>query len=74
LLAHEYAATLMRVTFMGFQGVTSGTGFRRSRKVCKNFGNGADDGSVSMEGDLLDSNCDGCWKKMFPNTQSIDGL
>ena len=40
----------------------------------RSFGSGANDRSVSMEGELLDSCCDGCQKKMLPNTQSIEGL
>ena len=74
LLVQEYAAALMRVTLGGFHGVTGRTGFVRSRTESGSFGSGANDGSVSMEGELLDSNCDGCWKKMLPNTQSIKEL
>jgi len=70
LLAQEYAAALMRVTFRGFLGFTSRTGFRRSGISAR----GVDDGSVLMEGELLDSCCDGCRKMMLPNTQSIKGL
>src|SRR5882724_4766342 len=48
--------------------------FRGSGTESGGFGRGADDGSVSTEGELLDSCCDGCRKKMLPNTQSIKGL
>src|SRR5882672_7158002 len=68
LLVWEYAAALMRVTLRGFCGFTSGTGFGRSRTESRRFRRGADDGSVSTEGDILDSCCDSCWKKMLPNT------
>src|SRR5882672_7715277 len=71
LLAWEYAAALMRVTLGGFRGFTGGTDFGSSGTE---FGRGADDGNVSTEGDVLDSCCDGCRKKMLPNTQSIEGL
>ena len=74
LLAQEYAAALMRVTLGGFHGFTSRTDFRRSGTGSGRFGRGADNGSVSMEGDVLDSCCDSCQKKMLPNTQSIEGL
>ena len=71
---YEYAAALMKVTLGGFCGVTGRTGFRRSRTESGSYGSGADDRSVSKEGDLLEPNCHGCWKKMLPNTQSIEGL
>jgi len=58
----------------GFCGVTSRTGFRRYGTESRSFGSGADDGSVLTEGELLDSCCDCCWKKMLPSTQSIKGL
>src|SRR5882724_3376699 len=58
----------------GFHGVTSGMGSGGSGAESGGFGRGADDGSVSTEGELLDSCCDGCRKKMLPNTQSIEGL
>src|SRR5882724_7545253 len=74
LLAREYAAALLRVTFRGFLGSTSGMDFGISRTVSRSFRRGADDESVSTEGELLDSCCDGCQKKMLPNTQSIKGL
>ena len=81
LLAREYAAALMRVTLGGFLGFTGGTGFRRSGTGSGISGAGSgistrgiDYGSVLMEGELLDSCCDGCWKMMLPNTQSIEGL
>jgi len=74
LLAQEYAAALMRVTLRGFLGSTGGTGFRISGTESGSFRRGADNGSVSTEGELLDSCCDGCQKKMLPNTQSIEGL
>ena len=74
LLAREYAAALMRVTLGGFCGVTSGTGFGISGTESGGFGSGANDRSVSIEGELLDSCCDGYQKKMLPNTQSIEGL
>ena len=64
----------MRFTLRGFQGFTGGMGFRIFGTGSGSFGRGADDGSVSTEGVLLDSNCNGCWKKMLPNTQSIEGL
>jgi len=57
-----------------FQGVTGRTGFGISRTESRSFGSGADDRSVLMEGELLDSCCNGCQKKMLPNTQSIEGL
>src|SRR5882724_4153348 len=74
LLAQEYTAALMRVTLGGFLGSTGGTDFRISGTVSGSFGSGADDGSVSTGGELLDSCCDGFRKKMLPNTQSIKGL
>jgi len=74
LLAREYAAALMRVTLGGFHGVTGGRGSGGSGTESGGFGRGADDGSVSTEGELLDSCCDSCRKKMLPNTQSIKGL
>ena len=74
MLAREYAAALMRVTLGGFRGFTGGTDFGSSGTESGGFGRGADDGSVSTEGDVLDSCCDGCRKKMLPNTQSIEGL
>src|SRR5882724_509972 len=58
----------------GFLGSTGGTDFRISRTGSGSFGRGADDGSVLTEGELLDLCCNGCWKKMLPNTQSIEGL
>ena len=69
LLAQEYAAALMRVTFRGFLGFTGGTDFESSGTESRMFGSGADDGSVSMEGEISDSCCDSCRKKMLPNTQ-----
>src|SRR5882724_4141490 len=66
LLVQEYAAALMRVT--------GRRGFRGSRTESGGFRRGANDRSVSTEGELLDSCCDGCQKKMLPNTQSIEGL
>ena len=63
---------LIRVTRGGFQFTSrrgfsgSGMGFGRARV-------GADD-KVSTEGDVLASGCDGWWKMMQPNTQSIEGL
>src|SRR5882724_3198514 len=74
LLAHEYTAALMRVTLGGFLGSTSGMDFGISGTGSRSFGRGADDGNVSTEGELLDLCCTGCWKKMLPNTQSIEGL
>src|SRR5882672_4010407 len=74
LLAWEYAAALMRVTLGGFHGFTGGTDFGSSGTESGRFGGGADDGNVSTEGDILDLCCDGCQKKMLPNTQSIEGL
>ena len=74
LLAREYAAALMRVILGGFLGSTGGTNFGMSGTESGSFGRGADDGNVSTEGELLDSCCDGCRKKMLPNTQSIEGL
>jgi len=58
----------------GFRGVTGGRGSGGSGTESGGFGRGADDRSVSTEGELLDSCCDGCRKKMLPNTQSIEGL
>src|SRR5882724_1279803 len=74
LLAREYAAALMRVTLGGFHGVTGGRGSGGSRTESRGFGRGANDGSVLTEGELLDPCCNGCQKKMLPNTQSIEGL
>ena len=74
LLAQEYAAALMRVTLGSFHGVTGRTGFRRSGTESGSLRSGADDISVSMEGELLDLCCNGCQKNMLPNTQSIEGL
>ena len=81
LLAQEYTAALMRVTLRGFLGFPGITGFRRSRTGSGISGagsrisaKGVDDGSVSTEGELLDSCCDSCHKMMLPNTQSIKGL
>src|SRR5882672_4754600 len=74
LLAWEYAAALMRVTLRGFRGFTGGIDCGSSGTESGRFGKGADDGSVSTEGDVLDLCCDGCRKKMLPNTQSIEGL
>src|SRR5882724_11194176 len=73
LLAQEYAAALMRVTLGGFLGSTGGTDFALSRTGSRIFGRGADNGSVSTEGELLDLCCNSCQKKMLPNTQSIEG-
>ena len=70
----EYTAALMRVTLGDFHGVTGRTGFRRSGTESGSFGSGADNGSVSTEGEFLDSCCGSCQKKMLPNTQSIEGL
>jgi len=64
----------MRVTLRGFLGSTGRMGFGISGTGFGSFRRGADDGSVSTEGELLDSCCDGCRKKMLPNTQSIEGL
>src|SRR5882724_7422530 len=74
LLAREYAAALMRVTLRGFLGSTGGMDFGISGTGSGSFGRVADDGSVSTGGELLDSCCDSCQKKMLPNTQSIEGL
>src|SRR5882724_7867159 len=74
LLAREYAAALMSVTLRGFLGSTSGTDFGISGTESGSFRRGADDGNVLTEGELLDLCCDGCQKKMLPNTQSIEGL
>src|SRR5882724_1684369 len=74
LLVQEYAAALMRVTLGCSHGVTGGRGSRGSRTESGGFGKGADDRSVLTEGELLDSCCDSCRKKMLPNTQSIKGL
>src|SRR5882724_11201738 len=81
LLAREYTAALMRVTLKGFLRFTSGTGFGMSRTGSRISGagsgmsaRGVNNRSVSTEGELLDSGCDGCWKMMLPNTQSIKRL
>src|SRR5882724_12561240 len=74
LLVREYAAALMRVTLGGFRGVTSGKGSGGSGTESGGFRKGANGGSVSTEGELLDSCCNGCQKKMLPNTPSIEGL
>ena len=58
LLAWEYAAALMRVTLRGFWGVTGRTGFIISGTESGSFGGGANNGIVSMEGELLDLCCD----------------
>jgi len=65
---------LMRMILGGFWGVTgrmrfggSGTGFGVSME-------GANDGSILMEGELLDSCCTDFQKVMLPNTQSFEGL
>ena len=63
LLAREYAAALMRVTLGGFRGVTGRKGSRSSGTESRGFGRGADDGSVSTEGELLDSCCNGLPEK-----------
>jgi len=74
LLVREYTAALIRVTLGGFLSSTSGMDFGISRTGSGSFRRGANDGSVSTEGELLDSCCEGCQKKMLPNTQSIEGL
>jgi len=57
----------------GFPGFTGGTGFGMSRAGSIISARGVNDGSVSTEGELLDSSCDGCWKMILPNTvQSKD--
>jgi len=58
----------------GFPWVTGRRGFRGSRTESRAFGRGADNRSVSTEGELLDSCCDGFRKEMLPNTQSIKGI
>ena len=70
----EYTAALMRVTLWGFLGSTGGMDFGISRTGSGSFRRGANDGSVLTGGELLDSCCNGCQKKMLPNTQSIEGL
>ena len=70
----EYTAALMSVTLGGFHGVTSGSGFGRSGTESGSFRSGANNRSVLMEDELLDSSWDGGQKKMLPNTQSIEGL
>ena len=67
LLVWVYVAVFMRVILRGFWGFTSRTGSRVSVE-------GANDVSVSMEGDLLASCYTDYWKVMLPNTQSIKGL
>src|SRR5882724_7347129 len=74
LLAREYTAALIRVTLGGFLGSTGRTGFGISGTGSGSFRKGANNGSVSTEGELLDSCCNGCQKKMLPNTPSIEGL
>ena len=64
----------MRVTSGSFLGFTGGTDFEGSGTESRMFGSGANDGSVSMEGEISDSCCANCQKKMLPNTQSIEGL
>jgi len=73
LLAREYAAALMRVTLGVSVGLTGGTDFGSSRTESGRFGRGADDRSVSTEGDVLDSCCDGAGKRCC-QYQSIEGL
>ena len=64
----------MRVTQGGFLFFTGGKGSEVSRLVISGLDRGADDGKVSMGGDVLASGCNGWRKKMRPNTQSIVGL
>jgi len=45
----------MRVTLGGFRGVTGGRGSIGSRTESRGFGRGADNGSVSTEGELKES-------------------
>ena len=65
---------LMRVTLGSFFGFTGRMGFFGSGTGLRLLERGAADGSVSAEGELLEFGCDGCWKVMLPNTQSIKGL
>src|SRR5882724_760171 len=74
LLVQKYAAALMRVTVVGFLGVTGETDFGSSGSGSKKFGKGANNGNVLAEAEISDSCCDSCQKKMLPNTQSIEGL
>ena len=64
----------MRFTLGVFLGSTSGMDFGIYGTGSGSLGRGADDVSVLTEGELLDSCCDSCQKKMLPNTQSIKGL
>ena len=72
---------MMKVTLRGYLEFTGGMGFGRSEtesRVCgtgsRISAKGANNRSVSTEGELLDLCCNGCRKVMLPNTQSIKGL
>jgi len=62
----EYAAALMRVT-LGDSWVYQLNRVQKAQNRVWNFHKGCDNRSVSMEGELLDSCCDSCWKMMLPN-------
>ena len=64
----------MRVTLSVFWGSTGGVGFINSETGSGGFDRGSADRGVSMGGELNDSCCTNCQKKMLPNTQSIEGL
>ena len=59
LLVQVYVAVLMRVTFGGFFGFTGRMGFRGSGIGFGVSMEGADNGGVWTEGELLDLCCDG---------------
>jgi len=73
LLAWVYTAALMRVT-QGFLGVTGGMGFGGSGTGSRVSAEGADNGSVLTEGELLDSCCVNCQKVMLPIVMFWPGL
>ena len=64
----------MRVTCGGFLFFTGRKGSEVSGLVISRLDRGTDDGKVLTGGDVLVSHCDGWWKKMQTNTQSIVGL
>jgi len=63
LLAWEYAAALMRVTLGGFNGVTGGTDFGGSRTGSRSLRGGANNGGVSVGGELINLCCNSFLEK-----------
>jgi len=61
----------MRVTLGGFSWNYWQNWIWMIQYRVQKFGSGADDGSVLMEGEFLDSCCDGSRKKMLPNTSLL---